>query len=166
MSRGVLVVEADERSGALVTARQAADDHNRPVFALPGKVDNPLSAGPHKLIRDGAILAANLDHILEGLGPLPQNASEPTLFPHETELGTGAPDSASSQPPAAPSLPHLTTRQQAILCALSSEPLNIDVLVDRTALAPHEILQEMTLLTLKGQVARVDGQSFVRRAVH
>src|SRR3954471_24392992 len=63
MSRGVLVVEADERSGALITARQAADDHNCPVFALPGKVDNPLSAGPHKLLRDGAILCANLDDI-------------------------------------------------------------------------------------------------------
>src|SRR5204863_2898755 len=67
MSRGVLVVEADERSGALITARQAADDHNRTVFAIPGKIDNPLSAGPHKLIRDGATLARNLEDLLEGL---------------------------------------------------------------------------------------------------
>src|SRR5438552_538264 len=76
MSRGVLVVEADERSGALITARQAADDHNRPVFALPGRVDNALSAGPHKLIRDGAILTANLEDILQNLHPLPQEARE------------------------------------------------------------------------------------------
>jgi DNA processing protein len=76
MSRGILVIEADERSGALITARQAADDHNRPVFALPGKVDNPLSAGPHKLLRDGAILCANLEDIMNNLGPLPAEAME------------------------------------------------------------------------------------------
>ncbi|MFP5406920.1 MAG: DNA-processing protein DprA, partial [Gammaproteobacteria bacterium] len=49
MSRGVLVIEADVRSGALITARRAVDDQSRPVFALPGRVDNPLSAGPHQL---------------------------------------------------------------------------------------------------------------------
>src|SRR5262245_28682274 len=72
MSRGVLVVEADERSGALITARQAADDHGCVVFAIPGRVDNPLSAGPHKLIRDGAVLTENIGDILDNLGPLPQ----------------------------------------------------------------------------------------------
>lgn len=165
MSRGVLVVEADERSGALVTARQAADDHNRPVFALPGKVDNPLSAGPHKLIRDGATLVASLEHIVEGLGPLPQQASEAWLFDGEQPVAPPADAIATFQEPpqSQPSLPNLSKRQQLILSVLSSEPTNIDVLVDRTALAPHEILQEMTLLTLKGQVARVDGQTFVRR---
>jgi DNA processing protein len=166
-SRGVLVVEADERSGALVTARQAADDHNRPVFALPGRADNPLSAGPHKLIRDGATLAANLEHILEGLGPLPHDLTQPSLFPEGSEDSSfNTQDSLNPQSPHLPTpafLPSLTDRQQAILSALSSDPASIDALVDRTFLAPHEILQEMTLLTLKGQVARVDGQTFVRR---
>src|SRR5690606_27078295 len=68
MSRGVLVIEADTRSGALITARQAADDHNRPVMAIPGRVDNPLSAGPHALIRDGATLVTSLEDILDALG--------------------------------------------------------------------------------------------------
>ena len=166
MSRGVLVVEADERSGALVTARQAADDHNRPVFALPGKVDNPLSAGPHKLIRDGATLAASLDHIIEGLGPLPHHANEPSQFADaSSDEPSDLPQSLTLQPAEpASTLIGLTDRQAKILSVLSSEPSNIDVLVDRTSLSPHEILQEMTLLTLKGQVARVDGQTFVRRA--
>jgi DNA processing protein len=165
MSRGVLVLEADERSGALVTARQAADDHNRPVFALPGRVDNALSAGPHKLIRDGAILCRNLEDILEGLDPLPQHAVEPGLFAEveaardesrgteadERRVDTGGATSAD-----------LTDRQFRILSILSSDPTNIDVICDRTELPAHEVLQEMTLLTLRGRVKRVDGQSFVR----
>src|SRR5207244_12124713 len=67
ISRGVLVIEADERSGALITARQACDDHGRTVFALPGRVDNKLSAGPHQLIRDGATLVTKPEDIIEGL---------------------------------------------------------------------------------------------------
>ena len=166
MSRGVLVLEADERSGALVTARQAADDHNRPVFALPGRVDNALSAGPHKLIRDGAILCRNLEDILEGLDPLPQEAVEPGLFAEAVEsprdesasLGEDDGGGGSGIVPAA----ILTDRQALILSILSSDPTNIDVICDRTELPAHEVLQEMTLLTLRGRVKRVDGQSFVR----
>src|SRR3954465_1283736 len=63
MSRGVLVVEADEKSGALIPARQAGVEHGRPVMAVPGKIDNPLSAGPHKLIRDGATLVSSMIEI-------------------------------------------------------------------------------------------------------
>jgi predicted Rossmann fold nucleotide-binding protein DprA/Smf involved in DNA uptake len=56
----------------------------------------------------------------------------------------------------------LTDRQSRILAILSSDPMNIDVICDRTDLPAHEVLQEMTLLTLRGRVKRVDGQSFVR----
>jgi DNA processing protein len=162
MSRGVLVVEADERSGALITARQAADDHNRPVFALPGRVDNALSAGPHKLIRDGAILTANLDDILHGLGPLPQEAMEPMLFAAavETKLDE-APAKKQSAAPAEPA-GVFTERQSKILSVMGTEPMSIDLLIDRSSYAAHEVLQEMTLLTLRGLVKRVDGQTFVR----
>jgi DNA processing protein len=163
MSRGVLVVEADERSGALITARQAADDHNRPVFALPGKVDNPLSAGPHKLIRDGAVLARNLEDLLEGLGPLPAEAVEPSLFEsaegrESSEVLVESVAPASVAPPIG-----LTDRQAALLSLMGSEAMNIDLLIDRSSLSAQEVLQEMTLLTLGGQVKRVDGQTFVRR---
>src|SRR4029078_11059403 len=80
MSRGVLVGEADVKSGALITARQACADLSLPVFPLPGRVDNTLSEGPHQLIRDGAVLTTKLEDILENLGPLPHGASQPTLF--------------------------------------------------------------------------------------
>lgn len=157
MSRGVLVVEADERSGALVTARQAIEDHNRPVFALPGRVDNALSAGPHRLIREGAVLTRNLDDILEGLDPLPHDLGQMELFP------TPLPIETPVQPSVTVDLSTFTPRQLTILKALTTEPTAIDVLMERTALAAHEILQEMTLLTLRGQVTRIDGQTYAKK---
>lgn len=181
MSRGILVIEADERSGALITARQAADDHNRPVFALPGKVDNPLSAGPHKLLRDGAILCANLEDIMSNLGPLPAEAMEvvDTLHgePNENEDRESRMEdredpafpSSIFHPPSSPSSPSpsspattLTDRQSKLLAVMGREPMSIDSLIDRSALPAQEVLQEMTLLSLRGQVKRVDGQTFVR----
>ncbi len=168
MSRGVLVVEADERSGALTTARLAVEDHNRPVFAVPGRVDNVLSAGPHKLLREGAVLAASLEHILDGLDPLPCGAVEPSLFPEQLELplaGSVPVQTHRTEPTSSAHLPSLLSdRQQKILSCMGTEPANLDVLMDRTTLPAHEILQEMTMLSLKGQVQRVDGQTFVRRS--
>ncbi len=157
MSRGVLVIEADERSGALITARQACDDHGRTVFALPGRVDSPTSAGPHKLIRDGATLVTKLEDILDELGPLPQEAHEVSLF----ERAALAKPQAAEPVKATTPDPVVTERQRLILAQLDGQPINIDTLMQRTALPANEILQDLTLLTLKGVVKRVDGQSFV-----
>jgi DNA processing protein len=167
MSRGVLVIEADERSGALITARQACDDHGRPVFALPGRVDNALSAGPHQLIRDGAVLAAKLEDILDNLGPLPQEAMETAAL---AESGNGDDATGSLLTTASPapqnadaSAVGLSDRQQVIVAALDDEPADVDAIIDRTALSAQEVLQELTFLTLRGQVRRVDGQTYARR---
>jgi DNA processing protein len=157
ISRGVLVVEADERSGALITARQACDDHGRPVFAMPGRVDNPLSAGPHQLIRDGAVLTARLEDILEALGPVPQHAAEPMLF--EPNIETAPPMRAVPLP----SFENVSDRQKNLLESLGPDPMNVDSLVEATELPAHVVLQEMTFLTLKGHVRRIDGQSWSRR---
>lgn len=66
MSRGVVIVEAAERSGALITATHAADQ-GRPVFAVPGPIDSPASSGTNALIRKGAILVRGVEDILDGL---------------------------------------------------------------------------------------------------
>lgn len=157
ISRGVLVVEADEKSGALITARQAADDHNRPVFAMPGRVDNPLSAGPHQLIRDGAVLAARLEDILDALGPLPHDATEPMLFDSNLQPAPGM------KPVPLPAFENVSDRQKTLLESLGPDPVSVDALVELTALPAHVVLQEMTFLTLKGHVRRIDGQSWSRR---
>ncbi len=168
LSRGVLVVEADIRSGALITARQAIEDHNRNVFAVPGRVDQPMSAGPHKLIREGATLAAGIEDILDNLGPFPDDVRiEPSLFDIAPEAmgaaagatATGATAAASSPQP---SLHGLSDRQKRLLECIENEPVSVDALVDRTDLPASVILGELTFLSLKGLVRRTDGQTYVR----
>lgn len=193
MSRGVMVVEADIRSGALITARQAVEDHGRPVFAVPGRVDNPQSAGPHKLIREGAVLTTCLEDILHGLDPLPHDAVEPGLFaPSLAEMIAEPADGAEAAeglesngeadrrervdppeavatgnppppPPADGHLTGLTDRQRTILLEMGNDPAAIDLLIERTALPAQVVLQELTFLSLKGRVKRVDGQTYVRQ---
>lgn len=176
MSRGVLVIEADERSGALITARQACDDHGRPVFALPGRVDNRMSIGPHKLIRDGAILIMGLDEILEGLTPLPQGALDDAAWSidrpgSQLDDAEDAPDApkATAAEASAPSAPitaidlGLSEQQRTILLGIDLEPTSVDAIAERTALPVHLILQELTFLSLKGAVRRVEGQMFARK---
>jgi DNA processing protein len=166
MSRGVLVIEADERSGALITARQACDDHGRPVFALPGRVDNPLSQGPHQLLRDGATLCARLEDILDNLGPLPQEAMEPGREPASAAASAPAelfdpPAEVTTAVPANDG--DLNDRQRAIVGVLGPDPADVDAIVERAGLPPQVVLQELTFLTLQGRVRRVDGQSYVRK---
>lgn len=154
MSRGVLVIEADERSGALITARMATEDHNRAVMAIPGRVDNAMSAGPHKLIREGAALVVNLEDIINALHPLPNEVGEPMLFP--------APEAAEPAPPPAPVLANLTQQQTQLVAVMNDHPSDVDSLVERSGLAAPIVLQQLTLLSLKGLVRRVDGNTYIR----
>ena len=157
MSRGVLVIEADERSGALITARQAIEDHQRPVMCLPGRCDNPQSAGPHKLIREGATLVTRLEHILEALGPLDASLPEMPIYerPNEAEL-------FDALPPAPKPVSTLSATQTSIRDALTRDPADVDTLVERSGLEAHVVTRELTFLQLKGLAKRVDGQKFVR----
>ncbi len=151
MSRGVFVVEADERSGALITARLANEDHGRPVFALPGRVDNHMAAGTHQLIRDGAILTTCLQDIIAGLHPFPHSVTCPP------------PNTTTPQLPAPP-LSSLTQPQQAILNHLHAETATVEQLIQHTGLEPAAVLQNLTFLTLKGLIKRVDAQRYAKLA--
>jgi DNA processing protein len=163
IARGVLVIEADVASGALITARQACDSHNRPVFAIPGRIDNAMSAGPHALIRDGAILTAGLDDIIDNLPPLPFQTMV-ALPTEEVAASEPAAGRFASEAVAVGDAAMFSARQQTILEALNLEPTHLDTLIARTGLPAEIVLQELTMLTLRSVVERVDGQSYVRRS--
>lgn len=159
LSRGVLVIEADITSGALITARQAGDEHGRPVFALPGRVDNPLAAGTHALIRDGATLVTNLEEILDGLGPLPHQATVPDAPQVAAEIPATTP---AAPPPQTPRFETLSERQKRILQAIGLDPTGIDGIITASELPAEIVLQELTMMSLRGMVKRVDGQNYVK----
>jgi len=162
LSRGVLVVEADERSGALITARQAGVDQGRPVFALPGRVDNKLSIGPHQLIRDGATLVTKLEDILEDLGPLPVEAMEESRSIPSIEIPPAVPDPTPPPMNEADWLPNLSPTQQTLMQQMSSDAISIDAIIDRSGLDASVVMRELTFLSLKGFVKRTEGQTYRR----
>lgn len=162
MSRGVIVVEAEEKSGALITVKYATE-HDRTVFAVPGRVDNPLSAGPHQLIRDGAILVERVSDVLENLGTVQvaEDAAEPASLP--VEEATLFVEPAPEPKPAAPSFA-ATDRQRLILDAIGTDVVDVDTICDRAALPVSQVMAEMTMLTLRGAVKRVDGDRYARKS--
>jgi len=167
LSRGILVIEAAARSGALITARMANEDQGRTVFALPGRVDNPMAEGTHQLLRDGATIACNLDDILSGLGPLPVEAMELGAAEPLGGPASAPADDVLFQPPPPTSVATveitLTDRQQQILDCVGRDPTSVDAIIEQSGLDAPAVLQDLTLLTLKSLVKRVDGQQFIRK---
>lgn len=164
MSRGILVVEADEKSGALITAREAGDQ-NRPVFAVPGRVDNPMSAGPHVLLRTGAFLAATLDDVVENLGPLPASIHEsegPSQRDDAPSVLSSSPNATAVAAPAnaeAPAVASLGDADRRVLDALTAGPLGADGVIDASGLAASTVQSSLMMLGIKGFVRRgADGR--------
>jgi DNA processing protein len=160
LSLGVLVIEAAQRSGALITARLAAEEHHREVMALPGRVDSPASAGCLKALREGwAALVTSHADVLEQLDASDQivrgalEASGGKGITHATTLFDNS----------------LTPGQKSIVDALSGvgadgEPVLVEVIAARTQLPLNQIMADLTLLQIRGRVSRgVDGRVRLKR---
>ena len=138
LSLGVVVIEAGERSGALITARFALEQ-DREVFAVPGNINSPVSVGTNRLIQQGAKLVMGIEDILEELNL--RMASE------QAAAQVVLPDSAE---------------EAALLSQLSTQPLHVDDLGRLTGMPSYLISSTLTMMELKGMVQQVGGMNYVR----
>jgi DNA processing protein len=140
LSRGVVVVEAADKSGALITARHAAEQ-GREVFAVPGPVDSPASAGTLHLLRQGAKLVRHVDDILEDLGGI-----------------AAGPAPGRQEPPA-----DLDETQRRVWEFLAEQPRHVDDIARHLGLPVAQLNGTLMMLEMKKVVRRLPGNQFERR---
>jgi DNA processing protein len=134
LSAGVIVIEAAERSGSLITARLAAEQ-GREVFVVPGSPMDPRYAGSNTLIRDGAILVRDANDILSVFGrpqPSPQPIGKPVQISRDTLTAT-------------------------VLGALGQVPTAVDELVRRCQVSAAAVAEVLLALELEGRLERHRG---------
>jgi len=162
LSLGVLVIEAARGSGSLITARLAAEDHGREVFALPGRVDSGASEGANELIKTGGAHAVTAPADILAL--LEQPARHAFNGTHAARYGHGAagadPSLFSVPAPASLGITTLTDTQKRIHKALEA-PLSADDLLKVTGLEPAQLRADLTILELRRVVTRL-GSRFER----
>jgi DNA processing protein len=137
LSRGILVVEAGEKSGSLITARFALEQ-GREVFAVPGNVNADGSRGANALIKEGAKLVQGVQDILDELalpGPGPQVVPVPPCFA-------------------------LTPQEAEIYLIICQGPLQIDDIIVRSLLPAGEVSATLLRLELKGAIVQLPGKHF------
>lgn len=138
LSRGVVIVEAGERSGALITAQFAAEQ-GRDLFAVPGSILHPGSSGCNALIQQGAIPLLNVNDILNHLN-------------FEQVLSQQAARAVIAADP----------QEAALLAHISQEPRHLDDLVRQSTMPAPQVAGLLTVMELKGLVRQVGSLSYVR----
>jgi DNA processing protein len=157
LSLGTLVVEAAIQSGALITARLAAEA-GREVFALPGSIHNPLAKGCHRLIREGAALVETAQDIVAALEPAAAQLAS-ALRSRLNGIESGDAEGA------APALgPGDDPDYQRLWRALGHDPVGIDVLASRSGLTVEVLSSMLLLMELDGRVAAAHGRYSKRRS--
>lgn len=148
LSTGVLVVEAGVKSGAMGTARWAAEQ-GREVFAVPGPIGEMGTRGPHRLIREGACLVESVADILASLPPcgrLVQDQGDDLDAAEESSRITG--------------LPHMTDEEKKVYSVLELNPKHVDELLRICHISATSILPLLLNLEMKGLVEPCGGGTY------
>jgi DNA processing protein len=139
-SFGLLVVEAGFNSGALITANQAADQ-GRAIYAIPGRIDNPVALGSNKLIQQGAKLVQSAQDILDDMGLL--FSEQPTLAALKTTQ-------------------ELSENEHQVLNALTDDENHVDAITSRSRLPSAIVSSTLLALEMKRLVKQLPGSRFVK----
>ncbi len=176
LTLGTVVVEASNRSGALITARLAGEQ-GREVFAVPGEIFSELSTGTHKLINNGAKLVNTVDDLLSELprhalsqvqsitsgSPMPEAETEPSpQVPVVEKRASAQPTVEVEQPRQITPPPDLTPDEKTVFNAIEEPSSHIDTIVRTTQLPIGQVSSVLLMLELKGAVQQLPGKQFTK----
>jgi DNA processing protein len=155
LSLATVVVEAALRSGALITARMAAEA-GREVFALPGSIHNPMARGCHRLIRLGAGLVETPEEVIEALAPMAGNLAEAlrgrlSAASPSPAAGMGSVENYSSLGVGSP-------EERLVWRSLGHDPVNLDQLCERTGLTVGPLSAMLLAMELDGKISAEHGR--------
>ena len=147
LALAVVVVEAAERSGALITARLAAE-FGREVMAVPGRVTSPQSRGTHALIRDGAALVENWEDVVAALPARWRACVAMSKVDSMPSGDRGAADQGADE--------------AVVLGVVGAEPTAMDVIIEKSGVSSGRTAALLLTLELEGRIRRIEGERFVR----